>query len=111
MTYGSKAVIPLETRFLTLRTSLFDPNNNDQLLRESLDLVDERKEVAMVELAHYQQKLKQECDMGVKVRPLALGDLVLSKVVGTAKNPSRGKLGPNWEGSYCITSVMGFWKI
>ena len=29
MTYGSEAVIPLESRFSTLRTSLFDPNNND----------------------------------------------------------------------------------
>ena len=25
--------------------------------------------------------------------------------MGTAKNPPWGKLGPNWEGLYCITSV------
>ena len=37
----------------------------------------------MVQLAHYQQKLKQGYDMGVKVKPLALGDMVLRKVVGT----------------------------
>ena len=43
----------------------------------------------------------------MRVRPLALGDLVLRKVVGTAKNPSWGILGPNWEGSYRITSVAG----
>ena len=61
----------------------------------------------MVQLAHYQQKLKQGYDMGVKVRPLALGDLVLRKVVGTAKNPSQGKLRPNWEGPYRISSVAG----
>lgn len=48
MTYSSEATIPLETGFLTMRTSLFNPNKNDQLLRESLDLVDERREVAMV---------------------------------------------------------------
>ena len=45
--------------------------------------------------------------MGVKVRPLALGDLVLRRVVGTTKNPSWGKLGPNWEGPYCITLMTG----
>ena len=45
--------------------------------------------------------------MGVKVRPLAPGDLVLRKVVGTAKNSSWGKLEPNWEGPYRITSVAG----
>ena len=40
-----------------------------------------------------------------KLRPLAPGYLVLRKVLGTAKNPAWGKLGPNWEGPYRITSV------
>ena len=35
------------------------------------------------------------------------GDLVLRKVLGTAKNPTWGKLGPNWEGPYRITLVAG----
>ena len=43
----------------------------------------------------------------MKLRPLAPGDLVLRKVVGAAKNLSYGKLGPNWEGPYQITSVAG----
>ena len=33
MTYRAETVIPLETGFPTLRTSLFIPNNNDNLLR------------------------------------------------------------------------------
>ena len=61
----------------------------------------------MVQLAYYQQKLKQGYDTGVRVRPLALGDLVLRKVVGTAKNPSWGNLWPNQEGPYRITLVVG----
>ena len=43
----------------------------------------------------------------MKFRPLALRDLVLRKVVGATKNPSWGKLGPNWEGPYQITSIAG----
>ena len=43
----------------------------------------------------------------MRLRPLALGDLVLRKVLGIAKNPAWGKLGPNWEGPYRITSVVG----
>ena len=43
----------------------------------------------------------------MKLRPLAPGDLVLRKVLGTAKNPTWGKLGPNWEGPYRITLVAG----
>ena len=41
----------------------------------------------------------------MKLRPLNPGDLVLRKVLGTSKNPAWGKLGPNWEGPYCITSI------
>ena len=48
----------------------------------------------MVQLAYYQHKLKQGYDVNVKLRPLAPGDLVLRKVLGTAKNPAWGKLGP-----------------
>ena len=65
MTYGVKAIIPLETRFLTLRKSSFTPNNNDGLLRKSLDLIEERRENAMVQLVYYQYKLKQRYDANV----------------------------------------------
>ena len=43
----------------------------------------------------------------MKLRPLAPGDLVLRKVLGIAKNPTWGKLGPNWEGSFRNTFVAG----
>ena len=107
MTYGVKAVIPLETGFPTLRTSSFSLTSNNEQLEKSLDLIDERRENAMVRLAHYQQKLRQGYDANVKLRPLEPGDLVLRKVVGTAKNPAWGKLGPNWEGPYRITLGAG----
>ena len=106
MTYGAEAVIPLENGFPTMRTSTFISNGNDELLKKSLDLVEERRENAMVQLAYYQHKLKQGYDMNVKLRPLAPGDLVLRKVLGNTKNLAWGKLGPNWEGPYCITSVV-----
>ena len=93
--------------FLTLRTQSFNSSNNDELLERSLDLIEERRESAMVQLAYYQHKLKQGYDAKVKLRPLKPGDLVLRKVLGTAKNPAWGKLGSNWEGPYRITSVAG----
>ena len=105
MSYGGKAIIPIKTSFLTLRIQSFNSSNNDELLERSLDLIEERRESAMVQLAYYQHKLKQGYDAKVKLRPLELGDLVLRKVLGTAKNPAWGKLEPNWEGPYRITSV------
>ena len=58
MTYGAEVVIPLETRFPTLRTSFFTPSNNDGLLEKSLDLIEEQRENVMVQLVYYQHKLK-----------------------------------------------------
>ena len=107
MTYGVEAIIPLETSFPTLRTSSFNPSSNNELLEKSLDFIEERRESIMVQLAYNQHKLKQGYDANVKLRPLVPGDLVLRKVLGTAKNPSWGKLGLNWEGPYHITSMAG----
>ena len=88
LTYGAKTIIPLEIGFPTTRTSSFNPKDNDEQLTRNLDLIEERREDAMVQLAYYQQKLKQGYDANVKLRPLTSGDLVLRKVVGTAKNPA-----------------------
>ena len=107
MTYGAEAVISLESGFPTLRTGQFNVEENNHLLLDSLDVAEERTKVATVKMAYYQQKLKQRYDKGVKSRPLATRDLVLRKVVGTAKNLTWGKLGPNWEGPYRITSIAG----
>ena len=107
MTYGAEAVVPLETGFPTLRTNSFSPGDNNEHLKKNLDLIEEKRENAMVQLAYYQQKLKQSYDTNVKLRPLTPGDLVLQKVVGTTKNPTWGKLGHNWEGPYHITSEAG----
>ena len=107
MTYRAEAVIPLETRFPTPRTSSFTSSNNDGLLENSLDLIEEKRENAMIQLTYYQHKLKQGYDANMRLRPLAPGDLVLRKVLGTAKNPAWEKLRPNWKGSYHITSMAG----
>ena len=107
MTYGLEAVIPLETGFPTLKTSSFNPSNNNELLEKSLNFIEERRESAMIQLAYYQHKLKQGYDANIKLRPLVPGDLVLRKVLGTTKNPVWRKLGSNWEEPYRITLVAG----
>ena len=81
MTYGAKAVIPLEIGFPTLRTSTFTSDGNDELLEKGLDLIEEQRKNVMIQLAYYQHKLKQGYDTNVKLRPLAPKDLVLRKVL------------------------------
>ena len=58
MTYGVKAFISLETGFPTLKTSSFTPSKNDGMLGKTLDLIEERRENVIVQLAYYQYKLK-----------------------------------------------------
>ena len=41
MTYGAKAVIPLENGFPTMRSGAFTPDGNDDLLKKNLDLIEE----------------------------------------------------------------------
>lgn len=107
MTYSIEAVIPLEVIFSTIRTSQFNIDENARLLSTGLDLVEERKEVATVQMAHYQQKLKQGYNRGIKTRVFVPRDLVLRKVIGNTKNPAWEKIRPNWEGPYRITSMVG----
>ena len=49
MTYGAEAVIPLESGFPTTRTSSFNPKDNNENLARGLDLIDEKRENAMVD--------------------------------------------------------------
>ena len=76
-TYGAQAVIPLEAGFPTLRTNSFSSSDNNEHLKKNLDLIEQKMENAMVQLAYYQQKLKQGHDANVKLRHLTPGDLVL----------------------------------
>ena len=52
MTYGVEAVIPLEIGFPTLRTNSFNPSNNDEHLKKNLNLIEEKRESAIVQLAY-----------------------------------------------------------
>ena len=53
MTCGAEAVIPLEIGFPTTIINSFNPKNNDEQLTRSLDLIEEKRENAMVQLAYY----------------------------------------------------------
>ena len=40
----------------------------------------------------------------VRHKDFQAGDLILRKVMGASKDPTQGKLSPNWEEPYRITS-------
>ena len=48
MMYEAEAIISLENGFPMMRTSTFTSNGNDELLKKSLDLVEDQRENTMV---------------------------------------------------------------
>ena len=104
LTYGSEAVIPTEVGITSYRVHNHDENRNDEAMRLQLDLMDELRTTAEQRLAQYQNHMAQYYNSRVRHRDFQVGDLVLRKVMGTARDPTQGKLGPNWEGPYRVTS-------
>ena len=79
----------------SMRVLSFSPNSNNELMTEQLDLLEERREMATIWLANYQQKMDQRYDKNVRAREFSAGHLVLRRVVGTTKDLNVGKLTPN----------------
>jgi hypothetical protein len=102
LTFGTEAVIPVETRMTSFRTAHYDEEKNEDLLRLNLDLFDEAREKASYRVESYQRKMAQYYNTKVKLRRFEIGDLVLKRVTQATKDPSQGKLGPNWEGPYKV---------
>uniref|UniRef100_A0A2N9E4H4 Uncharacterized protein n=1 Tax=Fagus sylvatica TaxID=28930 RepID=A0A2N9E4H4_FAGSY len=105
MTFGSEAVVPVEIGLTSFRTLAYDGQKNEEQLRLNLDLIDEVRETAEARMKRYQEKMARHYNSRVKPRQLSIGDLVLRKVTLATRNPSEGKLGPNWEGPYKVVEV------
>ena len=104
LTYGNEAVNPAEIGLTSYRVDNHDEGRNDEAIRLQLDLVDEVRAIAEQRLARYQDRMAKHYNSRVRHRDFKVGDLVLRKVMGAARDPMQGKLGPNWEGLYRITS-------
>ena len=100
-----EAVILLEIGLLTLRSELVERNNNNAVITRDLDLTEEKREQATIRMTSYRYQMSQAYNKNVNPRSFALGDLVLRRVLGSAKNPTHGKLGANWEGPYRVAQV------
>uniref|UniRef100_A0A2N9EZE4 Uncharacterized protein n=1 Tax=Fagus sylvatica TaxID=28930 RepID=A0A2N9EZE4_FAGSY len=95
LTYEVEAVIPLEIGLPTIRTEYYDPVTNETSLATDLDLAEEKRDSALIHLAAYQNGLRRIYEKRINPRELAVGDLVLRKVMGAKQDSTHGKLGPN----------------
>ena len=104
LAYGSEAVIPTEIGLISYKVDNHDERRNDEAMRLQLDLPDELRATAEQRLTRYQNLMAKQYNSRVRHRDFQVRDLVLKKVMGASKDPTQGKLGPNWEEPYRITS-------
>ena len=101
LTYGMKAIIPMEIGMPTIWTEIPEEANTEAVIKD-LDTADELREVAAVRITSYQQRLASLHNWRVKSHTFKVGDLVLRRVFENTANPADGKFQPNWEGPYTV---------
>ncbi|GJS77214.1 reverse transcriptase domain-containing protein [Tanacetum coccineum] len=76
LTYGTEAVIPAEIGMPTLRTVEVDLVQNDEALKINLDLLEERREQAVIREAKSKAKMERYYNSKVRSTSFKPGDLV-----------------------------------
>ncbi|XP_075521585.1 uncharacterized protein LOC142554794 [Primulina tabacum] len=99
LVYGSEAVQPVEIGQSSARVEPY-LDDNDQSRAMELDLVEEKRERAMIRMEAYRGWVMKSYNKRVWIRDFQIGDLVMQKF-----NPAGdvGKLEARWEGPFKIT--------
>ena len=95
LAYGTDVVIPAEVGLTSYQVENYNESKNEEALRLQLDLVDKVRATAEQRLAQYQNLMAKHYNSNVRHKDFQVGNLVLQKVMGAAKDPSQGKLGLN----------------
>ncbi|XP_060974614.1 uncharacterized protein LOC133039709 [Cannabis sativa] len=77
LAFGSEAMLPVEVNISTQRRELYNQEENLELLKFSLDLLDEKRAESQITNATYQHRVTRYFNKRVKKRLFNVGDLVL----------------------------------
>ncbi|GKB29233.1 reverse transcriptase domain-containing protein [Tanacetum coccineum] len=94
LTYGSEAVIPTEIGIPSYRTLMIREKYNEEEQRLNLDLLQERREAAIVREAKYKTKMEQYYNKRVRPAGFRPGEFVYRRNEAS-RMEDEGKLGPN----------------
>nr|CAD41181.1 OSJNBb0002J11.5 [Oryza sativa Japonica Group]CAE05567.1 OSJNBb0116K07.20 [Oryza sativa Japonica Group] len=97
-----EAVLPSELTLRSPRATMYCEADQDQLRRDDLDYLEERRRRAALRAARYQQSLRRYHQRHIRARSLCVDDLVLRRVQTRA---GLSKLSPMWEGPYRVIGV------
>jgi hypothetical protein len=101
--YGAEAVLNTDLEYGSLRTKAYDDRSNQTSREDSLDQLEEARDIALLYSARYQQSLRRYHARSVWSRGFQVGDLVLR-----LRQDARGrhKLTPPWEGPFIIAKIL-----
>ncbi|XP_050211346.1 uncharacterized protein LOC126661537 [Mercurialis annua] len=105
LTYGCEAMVPVEIGMPTIRVQYFDEQQNEENTKICLDLLEERRDQALMHIEAYKQRMATYHNKRVKPLTFEVGDLVLRRADIARGNAGISKLGANWEGPYQVKKV------
>jgi hypothetical protein len=73
----AEAILPTDLEYGSPRTRTYDDQSNRTNQEDSLDQLEEARDMALLHSARYQQSLRRYHARGVRSRDLQVGDLVL----------------------------------
>ena len=106
LAFGTEEVAPVEVGLKSPRIEFASAEHNEEVLRLNLDLLEEKRERVLKRIKDYHRKTARYYDRRVKPRNYKPGDLVLKTILPVKKDPTHGKLGPNWEGPYIVSRIV-----
>ncbi|XP_059294501.1 uncharacterized protein LOC132047478 [Lycium ferocissimum] len=108
LVYGTEAVTPTKVEIPSLRIIQEVKLDNAEWVRaryEQLDLIDEKRMVAVCHGQLYWQRLARAFNKRVRTRLFQIGQLVLKRIFPHQDEYKR-KFAPNWQGPYVIRKVL-----
>ena len=103
LVYGAEAILPTDLEYGSPRLQAYNEQSNHTTHEDTLDQLEEARDVALLHLAKYQQALRRFQARRIRSRDLKVGDLVLRL---RQNNKGRHKLTPPWEGPYIVAKVL-----
>ena len=101
MVYGAEAVLPCDIIHDSPRVHMYEEREAELDLQDSLDALEEERDVAKARSTFYQQQARRYQSREVRSKTYNVGELVLR-----LPDKKKDKLKPKWEGPFIIDQVL-----
>ncbi|XP_075099201.1 uncharacterized protein LOC142176048 [Nicotiana tabacum] len=107
LAYGAEVLIPVEIGEPSTSYTQETEESTEEEIRINLDLLEERREAALIRMAVQKQVIERYYNWKARLRYFKIWDFVLKKVFQSTRAANTGKLSPTWEGPYKIHGITG----